>query len=115
MNNANTKAEKARIQACEKFIHKQLHQIYEASSHYPGFENGQRLDKNRIEWYQDVPIRVISNILKYAQKYYGGLYCEGNASYAKQWREYKKSKKPDWTSGTPPDYLAPMKLDVKIR
>ena len=95
-----TQAEKARIQQCERFIHKQLHKIYEAPSHYPGFENGQRLNKDRVEWYQDVPIRVITNVIKYAQNYYGGAFCEGNESYAEAWRVHKKMSSKDSKDAT---------------
>ena len=105
MNHANTKAEKARIQQCERFIHKQLHKIYPEASHYPGFENGQRLSKERVEWYQDVPIRVISNVIKFAQNYYGGAFVEGNQSYAEAWRVHKKMETKAPSSISPPDYL----------
>ena len=111
MSHATTKAEKAHIQQCEKFVHRQLHKIYQETSHYPGFENGQRLNKDRIEWYQDVPIRVIANVIKYAQKYYGGCFCEGG-SYAEAWRVYKK-KKIVAHPKSPPDYLTIEKIILK--
>ena len=88
MNLANTKGEQSAILRCERSIHSELHRRYKADSHYPGFSNGQRLDKDRVEWYQGVPLSVIFSVIEAAQKEFGGVFCEGNENYAHKWRKH---------------------------
>ena len=89
---ANTKGQKLMIQRAERYIHSQLHKIYQEKSHYPGYANGQRLNADRIEWYEDVPLRVIQNVFKRAVESFSGVYVEGNRNYAQAWSDYETRK-----------------------
>jgi len=92
MNHANTKKEKDSIMECERYIHKKLHTKYTAAKYFPGFGNGQRLNKDRVEWYSGVPLRVIFAVIRESQKEFGGVFCEGDDNFAHKWRAYSDNK-----------------------
>jgi len=92
MNLANTKGQQSSILQCERAVHSVLHKKYKADSYYPGFGNGQRLDKSRVEWYEGVPLRVIFNAIEEVQREFGGVFCEGNENYAHKWRQHLKPR-----------------------
>ena len=93
MNHANTKSQQAEILEAERWVHKQIHTKYKPAKHYPGLSNGQRLNKDRVEWYRGIPLRVAFNVFEQAQQMFGGTCAFGNENYAHKWRAFAAKKK----------------------
>ncbi len=83
MNQASTDFDKVSILKAERWVHRQPHTLFTAAKHYPGFSNGQRLNKDRVEWYQGISLRVIKNVVRDASTF-GGVFCDGDCDYAKK-------------------------------